>query len=125
MFLHLLILKLKKLNKINLKSLLLPLFICFIFFLAYSSLSLYRHDRFDTGFDLAINDQVVWKYSQFKTPITTIDHVPFISNLKVHVELIYALISRFYWLFSDVKTLILLQNLFVCFSALPIYIRKH
>ncbi len=101
---------------------LLPYVICTIFFIAYSTLSIVRHNHYQSyGYDLGINDQVVWEYSQFKTPITTIDHVPFISKLDVHVEFVYALLSPFYWIWSDPRMLLILQAGFVCFSGLAIY----
>jgi hypothetical protein len=52
-----------------------------------------RHEHYLSGFDLAINDQVIWEYSKFLPPITTIDHVPFISNLKIYLDFISFLIS--------------------------------
>ncbi len=101
---------------------LLPYVICTIFFIAYSTLSIVRHNHYQSfGYDLGINDQVVWEYSKLKTPITTIDHVPFISKLNVHVEFVYALISPFYWIWSDVRMLLILQAGFVSFSGLAIY----
>ncbi len=101
--------------------------ICFLFFFAYSTLSVVRHNHYQSfGFDLGINDQVVWEYSQFKAPITTIDHVPFISKLDVHVELVYALVAPFYWIWNDPRMLLVLQAGFVCFSGLAIYfLAKH
>ena len=113
----------KKLKDKQFLYLLLAFFLCTIFFIAYSTLSIVRHNHFNSfGFDLGINDQVVWKYSQLKLPITTIDHVPFISKLEVHVEIIYALISPFYWIWEDARMLILLETSFLCFSALSVFL---
>lgn len=104
-----------------------PLLICFLFFIAFSTLRVIRHNHYQSfGFDLGINDQVVWQYSRFKAPITTIDHVPFISKLDVHVEFIYALISPFYRIWNDVRTLLILGAGVFCFSGLAIfYLAKH
>jgi len=100
----------------------LPFLICFAFFIAYSTLRIVRHDHYQSfGFDLGINDQIVWEYSKLKAPITTIDHVPFISKLNVHVEFIYALISPFYWIWNNVETLLILGAGVFCFSGLAIY----
>src|SRR5438093_1498946 len=52
-------------------SFLLPYSICFVFFIAYLTISLVKHNHYLSGYDLAVVDQVVWKYSQFKAPITT------------------------------------------------------
>lgn len=102
--------------------------ICFIFFLAYTLLSVIRHLHYGSfGYDLGIADQIVWEYSNFQAPITTIDHIPFISELFVHVELIYILLAPFYWIYTNVITLIVLQSLCVTASGIPIYLlaRKH
>ncbi len=109
------------------KVTLLALFICTIFFVAYSALSAVRHLNYQSfGFDLGINDQVVWKYSQFQLPITTVDHVPFIPKYYVHIELIYLLISPFYWIWEKARMLLILQAGFVCFSGMAIFfLAKH
>jgi uncharacterized membrane protein len=95
---------------------------------AYATLSLVRHAHYGSfGFDLGIADQVIWEYSTFHAPITTIDHVPFISELFVHLEFIYILVAPFYWLYNSVATLIVLQAFMVSFSGIPIYLlaRKY
>jgi uncharacterized membrane protein len=106
----------------------LPYLICFIFFLAYAALSVVRHLHYGSfGFDLGLTDQVIWEYSKFKAPITTIDHVPFISNLLVHTEFIYLLLAPFYWIYNSVITFILAQVFVATASGIPIFFlaRKH
>lgn len=110
-------------KKLHHQSLFFALSLCFVFFLAYSILSIVRHNNYQSfGFDLGINDQIVWEYSQLKAPITTIDHVPFISKLFVHVEIIYALLAPFYWIWSDARMLLILQVAVVCFSGIAVYL---
>lgn len=100
-----------------------PLLLCFIFFLLYSTLTIIRHNNFQSyGFDLGINDQIVWEYSRFKSPITSIDHIPFIPKLYVHFELIYALLAPFYWIWTDARMLLILEAAFVCFSGIAIFL---
>jgi len=100
----------------------LPYLVCILFFIAYSTLSVVRHDHYQSfGFDLGINDQITWEYSKFKPPITTIDHIPFISKLDVHIETVYPLLSPLYWIWSDPRMLLILQAGFVCFSGLAVY----
>jgi len=110
----------KFLSKIN-KENYVAFFICFLFFIAYLILILVKHFHFGTGYDLSIVDQIVWKYSQFKAPITSIQFYPFTSLLTDHVELIYILIAPFYWFYNNVLTLLVLQTLLVSFSGIPIY----
>ncbi|MGI8420270.1 MAG: DUF2079 domain-containing protein [Candidatus Levyibacteriota bacterium] len=100
----------------------LPYLICFFFFICYSTLSVVRHNHFQSyGFDLGITDQIVWEYSHFKAPITTVHYYPFTSILTDHIELIFAPLSIFYWIWNDPRMLLLLQAAFMCFSALPLY----
>ena len=99
------------------------LFFCLLFFIAYLVLSLVRHNHYQSfGYDLGINDQVVWRYSQLQPPLTTSDPFPSETKLVAHVELVYALMSPFYWIFSSEKMLLLLQVGFVCFSGMAVYL---
>lgn len=114
-------------NKVNKKKLLLFI-ICLLFFISYSTLSVIRHLHYGSfGYDLGIDDQVVWEYSKFHPPITTIGEVPFIPELFTHLEFIYILLAPFYWIYNNAKTLLILQSFFVTISALPIYwlARRH
>jgi uncharacterized membrane protein len=61
------------------------------------------------GYDLGINTQLVWKYSRFIYPTTTIAPFPDRTKFASHVELIYILIAPLYWLWSDPLFLIILQ----------------
>lgn len=97
--------------------------VCFFFFIAYSVLSIVRHLHYGSfGFDLGLTDQVIWKYSQFKAPITTIHYYPFTSLLTDHVELIYILLAPFYWLYNNVLTLLILQTFVVSSSGIAVYL---
>ena len=112
----------KMLNKQKLLKL-TPYLICFLFFAAYSTLSVVRHIHYQSfGFDLGINDQVVWEYSKFHAPITTIDFIVNNSKLNVHIELIYALLAPFYWIWSSPITLLLLQAAVFSFSGIAVYL---
>jgi uncharacterized membrane protein len=92
-----------------------------LFFVGYLLLSIVRHAHGGSfGFDLGIADQTVWAYSNFYPPITTIDHIPFISELFVHLEFIYIFLAPFYWIYSSVYTLLFLQVCAVILSAIPI-----
>ncbi len=104
-------------------SLLLVFFICLCFFTAYSLLSIVRHDNYQSyGYDLGINDQTVWRYSHFQAPVTTIDPFPDKTKLVEHVEVIYALISPFYWIWESRKMLLVLEPAFFCTSGIFVYL---
>src|SRR5690348_112325 len=99
----------------------LPFILCLVFFIAYSVLSIVRHDNYQSfGYDLGINDQTVWRYSTFQVPITTIDPFPDKPKYYTHVELIYAIISPFYWIWSSRKMLLLVRTAFVCSGGIAL-----
>lgn len=96
---------------------------CLVFFLAYAVLSLVRHDHYQSyGYDLGINDQAVWRYSAFQSPVTTIDPYPDKTKFYTHIELVYALMAPFYWLWNNAKMLLLLEPAFVCAAGIAIYL---
>jgi len=102
----------------------LPLVIILILFsVAYSILSVVRHNHYQSfGYDLGIDDQIVWQFSNFRLPITSIDDTPFMLSLANHVEIIYAIISPIYWVWDDVRMLIIAQVLVMVTSAIPVYL---
>ena len=101
--------------------------ICFVFFICYLLLSLVKHNHFLSGYDLAVVNQYVWEYSRFRIPISTVNAYVFTPAFYDHIEFIYILLSPFYWIFSDAKTLISLQAFFVALSGIPIFLlcRKY
>lgn len=101
----------------------IPYAICLLFFAAFTILSFVRHDNYQSfGYDLGINDQVVWRYAHFQLPIATISPFPDKIKLVQHVELVYALISPFYWIWESRKMLLLLEPAFVCTGAFAMYL---
>lgn len=96
--------------------------ICTFFGLSYLLLSVIKHVHFLSGYDLSIIDQAIWKYSQFKIPITT-THVYFDQAIFTdHLELIFILISPLYWVFNSAITLIVLQVISVIASGIAIFL---
>lgn len=85
-------------------------------------LGIIRHNHFLSGYDLAIIDQAIWKYSKFEAPINTNQAYAFTSILTDHVELIFILIAPFYWLFNNVRVLILLQALAISSTGLAVFL---
>lgn len=112
-----------------------------IFVVAYSMLSIGKHENLKTNtMDLGGYDQAVWKLSRFEAPLTTIyaDEISdgdvdvrdydseeikqfFPNILGDHFEPIMALISPIFWIWDDIKMLLLVQALVVCLGAWPIY----
>lgn len=97
------------------------LLITLLFLIAYSTLGLVKHNHFLSGYDLAIVDQIMWKYGYFHNPLTTIQAYPFTYLMTDHIEFIYIFLSPLYWIWNDVHALIFFQAFFFCLSGLPIY----
>lgn len=97
-------------------------FLSFAFFLAYSTLSLVRHNHYLSAYDLAVVDQIMWRYSNFMTPVTTVHAYSGTLIFSDHIELIYALLSPLYWIWNDARALITAQAFFISVSVIPIYL---
>ena len=97
--------------------------LCTTFFIAYATLAIIRHTHYQSfGYDLGINDQVIWNYSNFHLPYSTIHPFPGETKLQTHVEIVYGLIAPFYWLWSDAIMSLLLQTFFVCSGGIALYL---
>lgn len=110
------------LNKIVKREILIVFFISLVFFASYFTLSAIRHYHFQSGYDLAIVDQVIWKYSLFKNPITTVHSYYNTSTLEDHIEIIYILISPLYRIFPSAYTLLLLQAFLISSSGIAVFL---
>jgi uncharacterized membrane protein len=105
------------------KVFVIALLVCLAFFLAYSTLSIVRHQNFGSyGYDLGINSQTVWRYSQFLAPVSTLSPIPDAPKYVFHVEAIYALIAPFYWIYNSPITLLLLQNAVTVSGAFALFL---
>lgn len=115
--------KLKKDKRFKKIIRLLPLLLIIIYFLLFSTLSVVRHSNYQSfGFDLGINDQTVWRYSELELPLTTIDPFPDKTKLAAHVELVYLLIAPSYWIWDSSETLLILEVGFIAISGYAIYL---
>jgi uncharacterized membrane protein len=91
-----------------------------VFTAMYAAIGLFRHWRFDSSaYDLGIFDQIVWHYSRFETPASSITGAP--NILGDHFSPIWALAAPFYWLYSGPETLILLQSALFGASVVPVW----
>jgi len=117
---------LSRLFKLDRTSL-IAFFIGFVFFFAYLTLSLVKHAHYWTGYDLSITNQIVWEFSRFTLPISSVHAYAFTPVFSDHVEFVYAIISPFYWILPDARMLIILQVLAFILSGIPIYLlaKRH
>ncbi|MBI5449476.1 DUF2079 domain-containing protein [Candidatus Gottesmanbacteria bacterium] len=85
----------------------------------YSTLSIVRHNHFQSGgFDLGIYDQAVWQYSRLQWPYNTIK-ARFI--LGDHLTLTLPLLAPLFWLWEDVRILLVFQAFWLSLSAFAVY----
>lgn len=90
-----------------------------LFSTIYAFMSVYKHNSFQTfGWDLAIFDHGIWQWSKFKIPYSSFHDLPWLAD---HFHLILITLAPLYWVWSDVKILLITQAFLVCMGALPLY----
>lgn len=87
--------------------------------IAYSALSIIRHNHFQSGgFDLGLYDQAVWQYSKFIWPYNTVKERFILGD---HLTLTLPLLAPLYWLWNDVRILLIFQAFWVSISSFAVY----
>lgn len=92
--------------------------------LLYSSLSILRHRHFaSSAYDLGIFDQVIWEYSRFQAPYSSVRSNLLTENLlRDHFHPALALLAPLYWLTDSVEALLAAQALLLAIAAVPIFL---
>lgn len=87
----------------------------------FTWLSILTHNRFGTGgYDLGNFDQAVWNTLHGRIlRLTNVPHAD--SRLGIHFEPILIPLSLFYLIWSDPRTLLLIQTVALAVGAIPIY----
>ncbi|MFB0546881.1 MAG: DUF2079 domain-containing protein [Anaerolineae bacterium] len=94
--------------------------IALAYFLCLAGLSIRLHNTFRThALDLGYFDQIVWNTSQGRFFVNSLKH-PY-HFLGDHFSPILALIAPLYWVWSDVRALLVAQTLALALAGLPIY----
>lgn len=89
--------------------------------ISYSALSLIRHNNFQSfAYDLGIYDQIIWLYSKFQAPFSTVK-IPNMVILADHFTPSLALLSPIFWIKDDIRILLIAQALVFTSSLFPIY----
>ena len=105
-------------NRLYLTTL-VALFVVLSGFFAY--ISIRKHQGFEsTGYDLGIFNQLLWKYSEFKTPENTIRLVD--NLLSDHFHPILILLAPLYKLLPGPETLLVVQSLLMASVVFPVYL---
>jgi uncharacterized membrane protein len=90
------------------------------FFLLYSSISILKHMNFQShGWDLGIFDQTIWQYSRFEIGYSTVRLVPLLLADHWHPSLF--LFAPSFWVWNDVRMLLIVQAAICALGAVPIY----
>jgi len=85
----------------------------------YSTLGIVRHNHFQSGaYDLGLFDQAVWQYSHLITPFNTIKDRLILGD---HLTLTLPLISPLFYIWDDVRMLIIFQAFWISFSTIAVY----
>jgi uncharacterized membrane protein len=99
---------------------LLPVGLALIAAVAYASISIYRHDHFaSNAFDLGVQDQTVWGYSRLQMIPNTVEMIR--NLLGDHFHPILMVIAPLYWIWDDVRVLLVVQAVLLGAAALPIF----
>jgi uncharacterized membrane protein len=94
-----------------------------LYLVYFLSLTLTSHAAFRTSaLDLGIYDQVVWNTAHGRILEYSAEPKHGTSFLSTHLQPILVLLAPLYWLWSDVRVLIILQTLAIGASALPVYV---
>jgi uncharacterized membrane protein len=85
----------------------------------YSTLSVVRHNHFQSGgFDLGLYDQAVWQYSKFIWPYNTIKDRFILGD---HLTLTLPIMAPLFWVWNDVRMLLIFQAVFISLSVVAVY----
>lgn len=86
--------------------------------------SVYRHDRFGSNaYDLGIYDQMVWGYSRLEPTMDLTVGDPGTPNLLgSHFQPILALLGPLYWIWDDVRMLVVAQAILLALASVPLFL---
>src|SRR5438552_9706384 len=101
-------------------SLILPVGLALIAAITYAAVGIYRHDHFaSNAFDLGVQDQTVWGYSQLRVIPNTVEMIP--NLLGDHFHLVLMTVAPLYWIWDDARVLLLVQAGLLAAAAVPIF----
>jgi len=103
-------------------GIILGILIC-IYVAYFTTASFLKYDNFYAGrYDLGNMDQTVWNTLQGRIFQTSDDNGLTVSRLSAHADFILILLSPFYLLWNDPKTLLLLQTIILALGAVFVYL---
>ncbi len=91
--------------------------------LLYCALSFLRHMHFESGaFDLGLYDQAVWRFSRFLDPYNTVKQRIIFGD---HLVLTLPIVGVLFYIWDDVRMLLLFQAAAIAASAIPMFLMAH
>src|SRR6267143_3918512 len=102
-------------------SALLPLGLALVVAVAYAAISIDRHDHFaSNAFDLGVQDQTVWGYSQLQMIPNTVEMVR--NLLGDHFHPILMVLAPLYWVWASPEVLLIAQAVLLAVAGIPIFL---
>jgi uncharacterized membrane protein len=81
----------------------------------------YRHQHFGSNaYDLGLFDQAVWGYSRFESIPNTVLRLP--HTMGDHLHPILISIAPLYWVWDDVRVLLIVQAALLAVAGIPIFL---
>ncbi|MFO0703685.1 MAG: DUF2079 domain-containing protein [Patescibacteria group bacterium] len=91
------------------------------FTLLFSYLAIQKHNAFASGYDLGNMDQTVWNTSQGRFFSFTLGPKT-VSRLATHADIFLVFLTPLYFLYSNVRTLLVFQAFALALGAVPTYL---
>ena len=87
---------------------------------AYSAISIYRHERFGSTVDLATQDQTIWGYSRLEMIPNTVIEIRNLLGDHFHPTLMA--LAPLYWVWNSAEALLVAQGVLLALAGVPIYV---
>lgn len=83
--------------------------------------STFRHERFGSNaYDLGVYDQTIWGYSRLDVVANTVTQSP--NLLGDHFQPILMALAPLFWIWDDVRMLLIAQAVLLALASLPIFL---
>lgn len=92
-----------------------------LYFLVFSYFSILRHNNFFSGYDLSNFDHTLWNTVHGKFFQLTVDD-KFVSRLSVHADFILIPLSLLYFVWQDIRFILILQSFALAISVVPLFL---
>src|SRR3989344_4969999 len=94
-----------------------------LFWLLYTFISIIKHNHYQTfTWDTGFFDQLIWKVSQFKEPISSFTGLHILGD---HFQVVLLFFVPLYWLPSSINLLFSAQALIAVIAVIPLYLLSY